>query len=91
MRCRGGEIDLVCLQRSTVIFVEVRLRRPSAFASAAESITWRKQQRILLAARWWLQGSGRRFHDAPCRFDAILLDQLSADRITWLQAAFDAG
>ncbi len=91
VRCRGGEIDLVCVDPArTIIFVEVRLRRNPRFSSAAESITRRKQQRIILAARWWLQGAGRRHAHAPCRFDAVLLDDLDPSRLHWLQGAFDA-
>lgn len=91
VRCRGGEVDLVCLDRGQVVFVEVRLRRSGRFGGAAESITAAKRRRVLIAAQWWLGGAGRRFRDAPCRFDAILLDALDPARITWLAGAFDAG
>ena len=83
VRCRGGEVDLVCLDRSHVVFVEVRLRSNGRFGGAAESITAAKQRRLLIAAQWWLGGAGRRFRDAPCRFDPA--------RVTWLPGAFDAG
>ena len=91
VRCRGGEVDLVCLDRSHVVFVEVRLRSNDRFGGAAESITAAKQRRLLIAAQWWLGGAGRRFRDAPCRFDAVLLDALDPARVTWLPGAFDAG
>ena len=91
VRCRGGEVDLVCLDRSHVVFVEVRLRRNGRFGGAAESITAAKQRRVLIAAQWWLGGAGRRFRDAPCRFDAVLLAALDPARVTWLPGAFDAG
>jgi putative endonuclease len=91
VRCRGGEVDLVCLDRSHVVFVEVRLRSNGRFGGAAESITAAKQRRVLIAAQWWLGGAGRRFRDAACRFDAVLLDALDPARITWLPGAFDAG
>ncbi|MFT4173578.1 MAG: YraN family protein [Rhodocyclaceae bacterium] len=89
--CRGGELDLVALLDRTVLFVEVRLRRHGAFGSAAESITPRKQARVVLAAHHWLAGAGRTHAQAPCRFDAIVLDRLAADAITWIPGAFDAG
>ena len=71
--------------------VEVRLRGNGRFGGAAESITAAKQRRVLIAAQWWLGGAGRRFRDAPCRFDAVLLDALDPARVTWLPGAFDAG
>ncbi|MBS0555042.1 MAG: YraN family protein [Proteobacteria bacterium] len=91
VRCRGGEVDLICVDRDLLVFVEVRLRTSSHFGGAAESITAAKRQRILLAAQWWLCGAGRRYRAAPCRFDAVLLDGLDEQCINWLPGAFDAG
>jgi putative endonuclease len=90
LRCRGGEIDLVCLDRGTVVFVEVRLRRSDRFGGAACSITAAKRRRIVLAAQWWLGGAGRAYAQRPCRFDAALLATLDERRIEWLRGAFDA-
>lgn len=89
MRCRGGEVDLICLDRGTVAFVEVRLRSNPRFGGAAASITATKRQRIVLAARWWLAGAGRRHADRPCRFDAVLMSALDDASIEWLKGAFD--
>ena len=87
-RCRGGEIDLVCRDGSTIVFVEVRLRRNHAFGGAAASVTATKQRRIILASTHYLHS--QRLDDADCRFDCVLLDQLSADRIEWVKDAFAA-
>jgi len=81
-RCRGGEIDLVAQDGPTLVFIEVRLRRGSAFGGAAASITAAKRRRLLLAARHYLGRLGR---EPPCRFDAILLDDLAVERIEWLR------
>jgi putative endonuclease len=80
-RCRTGEIDLIARERETLVFVEVRLRRSAAFGGAAASITTAKRQRIARAARFYLGTLGQ---EPPCRFDAILLDALDAQRIEWL-------
>lgn len=85
-RVRGGEIDLVAREGKTLVFVEVRLRRNPAFGGAAESITARKRQRLILAARHWLLQHG----EAPCRFDCILLDKLESGAIEWVKDAFAA-
>lgn len=90
VRCRGGEIDLVGLERGTLVFIEVRLRSGTGFGGAAASITTRKQRRIILAARWWLAGAGRGHAQRACRFDAVLLDSLDEDGVEWIPAAFDA-
>ncbi len=87
-RCRGGEIDLVCADGPTLVFVEVRLRRNAGYGGAGASITPRKQQRLILAARHYLAAHA----DAtrPCRFDCVLLDDLHGDAVDWLRDAFAA-
>ncbi len=83
-RVRGGEIDLICRDGGTVVFVEVRLRAQGDFGGAAASITSSKQRRLILAARHWLLANG----EVPCRFDCILLDALDIRRVEWLRDAF---
>ena len=82
-RVRGGEIDLICRDGATVVFVEVRLRRRADFGGAGASITAAKQGRVIMAARHWL---ARRGHcEASCRFDCVLMD---GNHIEWLKDAF---
>jgi putative endonuclease len=85
-RVKGGEIDLVCRDGKTTVFVEVRLRSRSDFGGAAASITATKQARLILAARHWLLRHG----ETPCRFDCMLLESLDGHNIEWLRNAFSA-
>ncbi len=87
-RCRGGEIDLICRDRKTLVFVEVRLRRNSGFGGAAASITPGKQRRIVLAAQHYLMTQGQ--GDCDCRFDCVLLDAMNEGHIEWIRDAFSA-
>jgi putative endonuclease len=80
-RVKGGEIDIVCRDGATTVFVEVRRRASTDFGGAAASITLRKQQRLILAARHWLARHG----DSACRFDCVLID---GGRLEWLKDAF---
>jgi putative endonuclease len=82
-RTRFGEIDLVAEDRTTLVFVEVRLRTRDDFGDAAASVTPRKQSRIVAAARHYLLGLRR---EPPCRFDVVTLD---GARCEWLRAAFE--
>lgn len=84
--CRGGEIDLVCRDGNTLVFVEVRHRQRHDFGGAAASVTPAKRRRILLAARHYL-ASEKKTDDA-CRIDCVLID---GERIDWVRNAFDAG
>ncbi|MDR2032341.1 MAG: YraN family protein [Azoarcus sp.] len=93
VRCKGGEVDLVCLERDTLLFIEVRLRTNPRYGGAAESITAAKRRRVTLAARWWLAGAGSAYQGRPCRFDAILFDGDDAETAAprWIRGAFDGG
>ena len=82
---RGGEVDLIMRDRDgTLVFVEVRKRKSSAFGGAAASVSASKQRSLVLAAQFFLHGLRTM---PPCRFDVIALD---GERIEWLRAAFDA-
>jgi len=86
-RCRVGEIDLVAYDGNTLVFVEVRLRRPSRFGDAADSITTAKEHKLVAAAELYLA----RVAGTPrCRFDAILLDDLDTPRIEWRRDVISA-
>lgn len=86
-RIRGGEIDLICRDGPVLVFVEVRLRSRADFGGAAASITARKRQRIILAARHFL---ARRHFQGDCRFDCILMQSLGQEEIEWIRHAFSA-
>ena len=88
-RVRGGEIDCIALDGQTLVFVEVRLRRNARFGGAAASIDYRKQQRIIHAARCYLMRYPRQA-ERPCRFDCIVLDSLDANQLEWIKDAFQA-
>lgn len=90
-RCKGGEIDLIMRDRTTLVFVEVRLRNRDDFGSAAESVTVAKQRRVIHAAQFYL--AMRPSHrDAACRFD-VLAAKNAGGLITWqwVQGAFYGG
>lgn len=83
-RTRFGEIDLIARDGTTLVFVEVRQRRSSAYGGAAASITISKQKKLLRAARQYL---GNQPTLAACRFDAVLIEGSPA-RIEWVRDAF---
>ncbi len=89
-RIRGGEIDLVCADGGTLVFVEVRLRTRTEFGGAIESITLAKQRRLILAARHYLVAHGTQAAERPCRFDVVLLDGLDQSHLEWIRNAFSA-
>ncbi|WP_028227382.1 YraN family protein [Paraburkholderia ferrariae] len=103
VHCRRGELDLVMRDRDgTLVFVEVRARTGQGYGGAAASVGWRKQQRVVSAARYFLavRAAGAGENDGArdeaggaarampaCRFDVIAFER---GRLTWIRDAFRA-
>lgn len=82
-----GEIDLIARERELVVFVEVRMRRGSAFGGAAASVDRHKQKRLMRAAQHWLfECYGERW--PACRFDVVTV--AGDGTIDWIRDAFAA-
>ena len=90
-RCRAGEIDLVMLDGPALVLIEVRYRASANFGGAAESVTYRKQRRIITAARHLLMARAD-LHRCPARFDVIAVTPGIKREINveWIRAAFTA-
>jgi putative endonuclease len=89
-RFRGGELDLVMHDGTSLVFIEVRYRRSADYGGAAASVDTRKQRKLVHAAQLFL-ASHRQFASAPCRFDVIVADgDPATPAITWLRDAFRA-
>lgn len=83
--CRFGEIDLICQDQLELVFVEVRYRRGQRFGTAAETVTIRKQQKLIKAAQHYLAAHPEH-QRKTMRFDVIGID--SAQHIEWIKGAF---
>lgn len=89
LSCKAGEIDLVCLDGGTLVFVEVRERQDARYGGAAASIGRAKQRRLIRAAQFWLPSLRRRHFQGRmpvCRFDAVALNGRA---IEWIRHAFE--
>jgi putative endonuclease len=86
-RCKLGEIDLIMQHGENLVFVEVRLRTHQSFAGAAESVTIRKQQKIIKTAQYYLQ-QHQLTDKAHCRFDVVAFGESNAPE--WIKDAFSA-
>ena len=74
--CRGGEIDLVCLDGEVLVFVEVRGRKDALHGAAEETVGWHKQRRTIRAA--WAYLIRRGLGEPACRFDVVGIDDRGA-------------
>jgi putative endonuclease len=70
-RTRWGELDLVAFDGHTLVFCEVKTRRPTGGSRPFDSLHQRKRTQVRrMALQWLSEGAGRTF--APqLRFDAI--------------------
>ena len=66
---KGGEVDLVCREGDTLVFVEVKTRSSEAFGAPAEAVTRSKQHLITRGALAWLKLLGN--PDIHFRFDIV--------------------
>lgn len=59
-RFRNGhrDIDLIVEGEDTVVFVEVKARRPSDFGDPVEAVGWRKQRELVRSAHVWMSRFG---------------------------------
>ena len=87
--CRWGEIDVIAQKGDLLCFVEVKTRAADSFGRPAEAVDYRKQQKIVRTAEWYL----RQRHEemCPCRFDVLeVYPQGNTCRIRHIEGAFEA-
>jgi putative endonuclease len=91
VRCKAGEIDLVCREGATLVLIEVRQRARADFGGALASVAVPKRRKLIRAARFLLHTCpawGRRI----VRFDVVAVqgDPCGAHEIAWIKDAFRA-
>lgn len=86
VRSPRGEIDLIMEEDNFIVFVEVRLRTRSDFGSGAESVTRRKQEKLIATAAYYLQ-QNKSLAKRPARFDVVSVNH--QDKMDWIKNAFE--
>ncbi len=86
-RRRFGEIDLVMLDGTTLVFVEVKYRSSDRFGTSLEQVTPRKMRKIKLAALAYLQAYPHAVE--AVRFDVVgISPEGTGYRFNWVKGAF---
>lgn len=89
-RFRGGELDLVMHDpiAGSIVFVEVRYRRSTAFGGGAASVDLGKRRKLVHAAQLYLV-SNPALAQSACRFDVV---EASGEppQLHWIRDAFRA-
>jgi putative endonuclease len=86
---KRGEVDLVCEDGQTVVFVEVRSRSSEAQGGPEETVDRRKRRRVVAAATYWATRNGAL--ERAIRFDVVAVTFGEGEpRLEHFPAAFDA-
>ncbi|HEV8614079.1 MAG TPA: YraN family protein [Methylomirabilota bacterium] len=90
VRFAAGEIDLVCRDGATWVFVEVKCRQARWGDAPSAAVSWHKQRRLTRLALLYLKW--RRLGEVPCRFDVVAVTVAGdgAREVSHLRSAFDA-
>lgn len=83
-RCRIGEIDLIAQDGRYLVFVEVKYRSDKRAGYGYEAVDYRKQQRIIRTAQWYL-AEKKTLWERPCRFDVL---SFLREEVTLIKDAF---
>ncbi|PPD58864.1 YraN family protein [Dehalogenimonas etheniformans] len=88
-RCRESEIDIIAEHSGETVFVEVRAKSSHEFGTPAESVTRRKQEKLIAAAERYMAESADPF--GTWRIDFIGIDFTpSGPRLEHIPNAIDA-
>ena len=86
--CRGGELDIICSHQNTLCFIEVKYRKNNSHGNGLEQVTRVKQQRIILAAKTYLNKNSQ-YQKYAIRFDVIAITSLQNElQFDWIENAF---
>ena len=87
-RYRQWELDLICRDGDTVVFVEVQTRAAKTMGIPADGLNRKKQARLVKAASQYLTRNN--LWDEPCRFDlAAVIDTGTSMDVEHIENAFD--
>ncbi len=87
-RCRFGEVDIIALEKGTIVFVEVKTRSTHEYGTPEMSVTSRKQQQLAKVALSYLQHHNLLSRDA--RFDVVSVEMgAEGNRVTIIRDAFE--
>jgi len=82
----GGEVDLVCRDRDTLVFAEVKTRRSEELGRPLDAVDRKKQELIRRGALYWLRLL--EMPDITFRFDVIEVLATDPVEIRVIESAF---
>lgn len=88
--CPQGEIDLIMLDKDTLVFIEVKYRRSASYGSNVEQVNHHKKKKLRNAALAFISQNSR-YTQSPCRFDILGISPGTngTDDINWIRNALE--
>jgi len=77
-RCKSGEIDIVALDGTVLVLVEVKTRRTTAKGSPEEAVSSTKQRKLVRLAQAYVAQAG--IAPTEIRFDVVAIQVIAEDR-----------
>ncbi len=88
-RSRQGEIDVIAQKGNLIVFIEVKARAANSIAAPYEFVDYRKQKKIILAAKYFLAQT--KDSGSFLRFDVVsIVKQGDEYKLECIESAFDA-
>lgn len=87
-RCKQGEIDLIAMDKTEIVFIEVKTRSNKKYGNPAEAVNNVKQNHIRKAAKWYVHINN--LYNYFIRFDVIeIYFEENIYRINHIKQAID--
>lgn len=86
VRTRFGEIDIIAADKKTVVIVEVRAKNTNFSGLPIETVNYKKQQKVLKMARWYLSENKIR---GDARIDVVGITFGNPPQIQWVKNAVE--
>lgn len=77
-RCCYGEIDIIAMEKGTIVFAEVKTRKTLTYGLPQAAVDFRKQQQISRSAANYT--AQKKIKNMPLRFDVVAVN-LADDKI----------
>lgn len=68
-RCRYGEIDIIAVEKGTLVFAEVKTRKTEKYGLPQSAVDFRKQRQLSKIASYYI--AEKRLKNTPARFDVV--------------------
>ncbi|MBI5893271.1 MAG: YraN family protein [Deltaproteobacteria bacterium] len=87
-RCCYGEIDIIAVEKGTIVFAEVKTRKTLTYGLPQAAVDFRKQRQLSKIAAHYI--AEKRLKNTPARFDVVGISLLENEtKIELIRNAFE--